>query len=128
MVPTPLAYMHDDSSLCSVYKSPIAIDLATILADGVAFDEPTARFYTASVATARRVACALATACTPLIVSWLLVGVLPKYGRSVALALEHLQLEAHRLVYRHVTPDGRLSRLTPRTPSHLRRHCAHVPR
>lgn len=72
MVPTPLAYMHDDSSLCSVYKSPIAIDLATILADGVAFDEPTARFYTA----------------------------------SVALALEHLQLEAHRLVYRHVTPDG----------------------
>jgi len=73
MVPSPLAFLHDDRYLYSVYKMHAAVDLATLLHDGhTLFDEPTTRFYTA----------------------------------SVALALEHLHLEAHRVIFRHVAPDG----------------------
>ena len=72
MVPVPMAFMEDNVYHYSVFKTRTAISLATLLADGTAFNEETTKFYTA----------------------------------SVALAIEHLQRDEHRVIYRNITPDG----------------------
>jgi len=70
-VPLALTTLQDDGYLYTVFKTRIAVDLATLLGE-TAFDEKTTMFYTA----------------------------------SVALALEHLQGDANRIVYRNLTPEA----------------------
>jgi len=70
-VPLALTTLQDDGYLYTVFKTRIAIDLATLLGE-TGFDEKTAMFYTA----------------------------------SVGLALEHLQLDSNRIIFRNITPEA----------------------
>jgi hypothetical protein len=48
MVPLALMTLQDESTLFTVYKPRVAIDLASLMGES-GFDEATARFYTAGV-------------------------------------------------------------------------------